>query len=453
MEKKTIKLSDKQDKFIFSSLRDCAFGGGWGNGKTLAGCIKTFFHLQNNKDALAFVGRKDATDLRDSTMQDFREWFGDKLIENRGERSFTYKPTNSKAIFRHADDLGKLTNINLSFFWLDQAEELTLSEYTFLKGRLRRSIDGIRQGCITFNMEGHNWIWDKWKKQSLPNHMLVEGATHENKEHLPADYLEDLEVLKQTSPNVYKRYVLGNWDVFEGQIYGEYSDKIHVIDPFTIPKEWTKVFALDHGLTNPTAGLWGAVDYDDNLYIYDGHYQAGELVSYHAEKIKAKTGEDEISAYLIDPSCAQQNAINRRSVMGEYLRQGIYFMPAKNDVRAGINRVKEYLRVDPNRIHPIDNVKGSPRLFIFDVEGTIKLREELPQYKWKSLRGKVGEENQPEKPNKYFDHAADALRYMIMYLWKPVKQVKKTSHKNDPTIDDSLSESLGGNKQEHWLEI
>jgi hypothetical protein len=142
---------------------------------------------------------------------------------------------------------------------------------------------------------------------------------------------------------------------------------------------------------------------EHNIYIIDEHYEAGQLVSYHAGKIHEKRIGRNVLYTVIDPACKQRNGLSGKSVIDEYRDYDVFTHPGNNDVLAGINRVSEYLRVD--------EVTKKPRLFIF--RGCSHLIEELQQYRWERMRPGA-ETNEPESPVKAHDHAADALRYLIM---------------------------------------
>lgn len=430
--------------FVFDEHRYAGYGGGFGNGKTLAGSLKAYFHCQQ-KDAFFLIGRKHATDLSDSTQRDFLSLFGHmgKFSPKNGSFKF-YRDGKmwSEVIFRHLDDLQSLTNMNLSGFWIDQAEEVSEDAFDFLIGRIRRPVKK-REGFITFNPNGHDWIWRRFKKgigvdgkqlSDISDYYLVMASTLENQENLPDDYLKGL----LAQPKEWrKRYVEGSFDVFSGQIFDEFNPRIHVLQTsFEIPQTFERFRMIDHGTAvgHATCCLWGAVDFDKNIYIYQEYYKEDEVVSKHVEminkmsKVRNTNGDilDDAYAYtVIDPSThakTKEKDGYRFSVADEYLDAGISTIAAQNDVRAGINRVKEYMKIDPTRYHPFlrdaegDPLMGSPRLFIFpQCENLI---EEIQQYRWKTYTGKmlanIDRDDPKEAPVKRKDHSVDALRYGIM---------------------------------------
>ena len=110
----------------------------------------------------------------------------------------------------------------------------------------------------------------------------------------------------------------------------------------------------------------------------------------------------------------QKEGKTGRSVIDEFSDNGVYVTPANNDVRAGINRTQERFKLK----------NGKPSIKIF--QNCVNLRTELQTYRWKDLKpGAV--QDSPEKPVKKEDHAVDALRYMICYLYDTPSEVRKMS--------------------------
>jgi hypothetical protein len=442
-----LTLTPKQERFIFhkefpetAQAKVAAYGGGVGNGKSFAGCIKVHNHCMENPGAFVLVGRRHATDLRDSTLKDFLALFGDYGVYKESEKKFTY-PNGSEIIFRHLDDLRSLTNMNLSYYWVDQAEEVPEDAFLFLNGRIRRQRGPQGQyikergGALTFNMDGHNWIWRRLKMHRDTNgdplknpqeYCLIVATSHENP-NLPADYREWIESMPKDWVD---RFVYGSWDDHAGQIFSEWRPSVHVIDPFPIPNSWERFRSIDHGQNNPTACGWYAVDFDGNIYKYQEYYQEKSVVSEHVKNINTlsmiptsdgRMVMDEYAYTLIDPSTsAKTRERNGRlfSVADEYYEAGIATLPAQNDVLAGINRCREYLTIDPARYHPTKTnddgspFKGAPKFFVFRGRCP-NFEEEVAGYKWKPIKYGV-EQNNHEAPVKKNDHSVDEWRYGIM---------------------------------------
>jgi len=274
-------------------------------------------------------------------------------------------------------------------------------------------------------MEGHNWIWRLFKNDAtrLPDTLLVESTTYDNAANLPADFLKQLETLPEM---VKKRYVMASWDAFEGQVFDEFDEHVHVIQPFAIPREWNRYESIDHGYNHPTAVLWWAVDFDGNVFAYDEHYERKMLIEEHVRAIlghrahSAFGGDSQtIQATYIDPSTRAENQEYKgqlTSIQKLYIahsNQKVFPIPAANDKAAGINLMKQFMKVDQERLNPRTGHKGAPRLFFFPT--CQNLIEEVRTYAWKRLRPQdEGKKAHPEEPVKVHDDAIDSMKYFIL---------------------------------------
>jgi len=207
---------------------------------------------------------------------------------------------------------------------------------------------------------------------------------------LPDEYVENL---KKTTPQGmwYDRRIKGLWVAAEGLVYENWNPNVHIVEPFDIPHDWKRVRGIDWGYTNPFVCLWGAIDNDGRLYVYDEYYVSQVLIKYHAVRINQTEGKYSWTAADHD---AQDNA--------ELREYGIKTIPAKKDVLVGIQKVAERLVVQED---------NRPRLYISrNCENTIR---EFGMYKWQEKKEGKPMKEEPEKLN---DHCMDALRYMVMEL-------------------------------------
>jgi terminase large subunit-like protein len=316
------------------------------------------------------------------------------------------------------DEPQKLTNLNLGWYLIDQAEEVPEDMFLMLNGRLRRR-NSPRKGMILFNPNGHDWIYKRWVRDKMDGHELIHAKTSDNP-NLTSDYLDQF---KQYPEAWKRRFFDGSFDVFTGQIWPEFDPDLHIIRPFEIPPWYEIIECIDHGRRNPTAVLWLAFDDQGNCFVVDEHYQAGQLVGYHANKIQKRRNNWGHPNYtVIDASAAQEDPNTGRSVIDEYWDYGIYTIPSDRHVIARVNRVAEWLRLDPEHRHPLsgelaqepedpDEEYGFPRLYIF--QNCVNLIEHLPQYKWKP-KPPNQEADAKEEPLGKDDHDVDALGYGLM---------------------------------------
>lgn len=418
-----------------------AYMGGVGSGKSLILCIAMLTQAVTHGGDYV-IARAFMPELRRTTMRQFLDICPPELIiEHRVADAEIHlrTATGKKSIiyFVGLDEPGKLRSLNLSGFGIDEASYVTEEAFLLLQSRLR-NVQGLRKGILVGNPMGHNWIYQYFlkkaifkTKQDAAKYCLIVAPSTENV-HLPEGYVEGM--MASYSKDRIEREIMGSFDSFAGQIYTEFNRNVHIVKPFDIPKEWPRRIGMDHGFTNPTAALWIATDYDNNVYVYREFYKSGWLIE-EVCKGNKKTKEhgivglskkEEIEGIWIDPSTKAKRGQTGGSDWDIYLEnipKKWSLVPANNEVNAGIDRVKSFLK---------PHIKtNKPKLFIFDT--CVNLIEEMTQYRWAELpEGSRGSKNELEKPHKYNDHACDALRYIIMSLPEGPDEIKRNDHWTTP---------------------
>jgi phage terminase large subunit-like protein len=206
---------------------------------------------------------------------------------------------------------------------------------------------------------------------------------------------------EELSARRYGRFVSG-----KGLVYPEFDERVHVIEPFDVPKEWYDLVSIDPGLNNPTSCHFYAADFDGNVYVVAEHYEKGQPVPHHARRLKETArrlgwhfdGKGRLEA-LIDSAAGQRTLAAQKSVAELFYEADILVNTRVNkDLFSGISRVKSYLKP----------LSGPPRLYIFS--SCRELIREIKGYFWGS----------GDTPRKADDHALDELRYYLMHRGEPV---------------------------------
>ena len=206
---------------------------------------------------------------------------------------------------------------------------------------------------------------------------------------LDPSYIENL---KKSTPEGmwYNRKILGQWVAAEGLVYKMFDTNVHVIDDdVPIGDDWPRYRAVDFGYNNPFVCLWGAVDHDNRLYIYDEYYVSGKLIKEHAKQILLR--KEPIVCTVAD---------HEKQERMELQDSGVYTRAADKEVDHGIQKVAERMVVRGD---------GTPGLYI--KRKCKNLIRELGIYIWKPASDGQPKKEEPLKKN---DHAPDPLRYMIM---------------------------------------
>lgn len=333
--------------------------------------------------------------------------------------------------------------------WLHFDEEPPKPIYTECLARL---VDTNGEWWITMTpVEGVTWIYDDLYEPNIDleptdrSVQIVEINTLENP-YLTQEGVENLVESMDKDDTVTR--IGGGFVRKGGRIYKNFDptpgalqvlpESIRDPKSYFPASRWMWILALDHGLNNPTAVLWIAVNDDGFCVVFDEWYHADYTVDQHAEVLKRKIKlHGRFPDLLVaDPAITQRNGVSGTSIKQEYQKYGLSFILGNNDVKSGIIRVKRYFNPteyvgNPAKRHPLyggrmvlpnatdDVVCPSPtgkypRLLI-DPK-CVKTIWEAKGYRWKTYTDKKKQyENNPyDEPHKKDDHAMDALRYAIM---------------------------------------
>lgn len=442
-------LKQQQAHALKSKYR--GFCGGWGNGKTTWGCVEFFLRLMEYPGTNSIIARKTRPELKSTTWDMWVNgdttqdtgWHGvPKEVIKKYNQSDLYMElrNGSKIHGLPLDDPKKIENYNLGLFWIDQAEEVEEDIFLKFHGRLRQH-KTPREGLLTFNPNGHNWLWKRFittkrSKDFKRAYKCIEASPFDNP-NLPEDYLEQFAHLPD---HWYQRFVEGSHDVFVGQIFPDFNEQIHVIAPFKIPSDWERWMCVDPGLRNEGAAVWCARDLDGWVYCYREIVEAGQPVDWWAASIydaeaEADYGgpEEEMDERLIGPEARQRAQTDGKSVLDLYEECGLDFSLADRDPASRISRITEFLRAEPRHLAPPSDDDGperNPGLRIFST--CPKIIEYLPQYRWRPQRTNYTEEQPAEAPRRKDDHPIDCLGHILVALDGELPEVEDHSQNLDP---------------------
>lgn len=194
----------------------------------------------------------------------------------------------------------------------------------------------------------------------------------------------------------YKRFILGLWVMADGIIYDMFNDaNLYDELPQEVRANARRYITIDYGTSNPMVFLDcyddGETVWVDREYYYSGRDRGVQKTDMqYLKDFKEFVGEDYPDFVIIDPSAASFKLL---------LRQNRYRVKdADNDVLNGIRKVASAIfmrRLKVNR----------------SCKNMIK---EFMSYLWDEKAAERG----VEQPMKQFDHAMDAIRYLVNTLIK-----------------------------------
>ena len=392
-----------------------------GTGKSRV-CLEKVWHLANKYPGLrALILRKVRSSLTETGLYTFEMFvlgMDHPLVENgptRGHRHSYVLPNGSEIVVGGIDKPGKILSSEYDIIYIQQGEEITITDVENIETRLRASILPFQQLLIDVN-------------PGAPTHHLytkyIQGvyrmifATHEDNPTL-FDQIKKvwtdrgqkyLERLNRLTGVRLQRFRYGKWVAAEGAIYSFEVSK-HVVKRFDIPYNWTKICVVDFGFNEPFVALWLAVSPDKDIYVYREYYKSQRLVEDHAKLMLELEDGEKIAKTIADHDSEDVATLQR------YLGRKV--AKAWKSILPGIEAIEKRLT---NKL----NGKPKPRLFYMEGSSVgvdrelaeaglpTSLLQEWPSYAWEAS----GDDARPNKdiPMDYDNHALDALRYGVAHI-------------------------------------
>jgi hypothetical protein len=464
-EFKIIKDSEQQH-YLQSRNQIQIFGGGFGNGKTGTTCVKVLDLAINYPGSRGVFARSTKPKLEDTVKPEFFKWCPvDWIAKMPTEKHNDVILKNGSSVhFRHVRQEGKgrgenasnLLSATYDYAAVDQIDDpaFTHKDLLDLMGRLRGTTKYVGEDktmpligpqwlMITCNPT-RNWvfrelvnplhiykrngivtaklIYDKHTKRCLVD--LFEADTYSNQHNTGENYVRLLEAAYKGS--MASRFLKGEWGAYEGLVYPEFDQAIHVLEQHQLREyivsvinsgEFGIIEGYDHGIVVPSCYLLGIVDKYNNTYIIDGIYEVGVKIADFADRIREiRSSWNIIPSDPIDADPAIFRVGTHKELVGEsvsqmYSDEGITMRRGNNNIVAGVAKIASHLMVQKFHYNPVIGEYGSPHLFFSsELEW---LANEIGDYYWnRNIAG-----DNVDKPRDTNDHAMDTLKYM--YTTRP----------------------------------
>lgn len=280
-----------QKALIDCPLPEVFFGGARGGGKTDGMLGKwALKEAQYGAEFNAVMFRRTTVSSEDA-IERSKQIFGPiggkfneaKLrwrMPNGGRVSFAYLDS--------IDDAQEYQGRNVTDAWIEEAGQYPDSAPIDRLQAVLRSAAGVPTQLVsTANPggPGQHWIKDRYELHPFPRRpkvirrVLDNGAHHlvavipsritDNRILLEGDpsYINRLHLVGNA--NLVRAWLDGDWSAVEGAFFDNWSERRHVIEPFEIPRSWTRFRSGDWGSARPFSIGWWAIVSDD--------YQIGSL--------------------------------------------------------------------------------------------------------------------------------------------------------------------------------
>jgi len=456
-------------RFLECRTKVQLLGGGFGNGKTAAACVKAVGLAMDYPGSNGLIARETYPKLNDTIRKEFYKWVPRNEVKRwptKDDNTLIFK-NGSVINFRYLSQRGKQTDdgfstsnlLSATYDWaiVDQVEDPGIEHKDFLDllGRLRGSasykgndksmpMTGPRWLILTCNPTA-NWVY---KKLVRPYHKFIatgtvgedllhdrhtmeplitvlEGSTYENKHNLEPDFLQGLEAAYVGQMR--DRFLLGEWAAYEGLVYPAFSTHVHMIPRGHFAKvlyeaadhrvKFNAYQSLDFGMSSPSCYLLAFSDELGRIFIVDGFYEPTPNISTLGKKI-LELQEKYYDYFEYDDPIYCDPAIFKRTVVdgtgkgaatvARLLRENhdLNVVAGQNNIASGIMKVAEYLTPKPG-LHYNKEEPFGPGIYFCDELDWIE--EEFTGYFWKS----DGQGNRLDEPRDHKDHAMDSLKYLL----------------------------------------
>lgn len=437
--------SPQQRQFTLAGPHPTLMLGGYGSAKTFGACVKLHRLMSKYPGSRWAIIRRVHKHLKATTMITFDQMSPSNAVAARNDTDGTREFINgSSVIFLGLDtpgSLGVLQGLEINGAFVDQAEEISEKIWDLIDSRVGRwtKLENMppRYLFATANPTDElHWLFERFAEESprreewrAKGYECIVADSRSNK-FLPS---ANLEALLSKDDEFQRRFVRGEWGNPEGRIFT--VDPLSYLDP--TPELVARITSgmhlhrsLDHGDSSPTACLWEATDGDGNIYVYREYYVPDRLISDHRRAISVLSGKETYRSNLADPSIFHKTAQKyggKWSISDEYSdnrvlphNTALYWSPADNAELTTRSRLKEYLRVDPEHLHPVTRVKGAPRLYFLRrtaeyTNGCDRTILELKSQKRLKIEEAGGRDvYSDDRDDTVPDHAYDALKYFVV---------------------------------------
>ena len=369
------------------------------------------------------MARRYRTDLKESSIYVLMQYvyknepekFGVRVVGGSNPREFHYE-NGSVITTRGLDDPQGALGGAYDFVFISQAEELTEKQWNILVSR----VSG-RAGNAPYSQ----LIADA--NPGPPHHFLMHRENLKTIASLHKDNPEIYdqktgELLESGAPRIAALHALtgvekerllhGRWVAAEGLVYDDFDPNVHVIP--NVKPGGPRYLSIDFGFNNPFVCQWWKIDEDGRMIMTRELYKTGMLVEDAARIIERVCRENE--EWVLGVVC-DHDAEGRATLERHFGTNTIPAIKGKGSVVGGIDLVKSRLALQKD---------GKPRLYIcsdatIEVDRTLiekrqptSTRQEFGTYMWKE--GSVRNDNIYDEPEKKYDHALDALRYMVLFF-------------------------------------
>ena len=256
------QMSEKQKLFVDANTQEVLYGGAAGGGKSHVQVMDAMMFALKYPGSKQLVLRRTFAELDKSIIRTVLSIYPREIFRFNSSSHVGRFANGSIIDFGYIaseNDVYQYQSAEYDVIRFDELTHFTETQYIYMLSRVRGTNGYPKQIKSSTNPGGvgHQWVKKRFVDPAPANTVFV-GEGGLSKVFIPA-LLSDNPFLEKNDPTYRERLMAlserdkkallyGDWNIFEGQYFDEFNEKIHVCEPFVIPKEWRRYRAIDYGL-------------------------------------------------------------------------------------------------------------------------------------------------------------------------------------------------------------
>lgn len=434
--------SNKQAIFHTSKAYETFFGGAAGPGKTAALAAEAITAALEQENTFVYVFRKTMPEIMLSIHSEISRQLSPynnackpkNSIDFNGQ-SHRWKFPNGSfiqyAFCQYDVDMYRYQSAEIHTLLVDELTHFKQEWYEYFKTRVR-STRGHRLRVMAASNPGnvgHGWV----KKYFVDNGDQVIFTDPVNQrtrqfikaiidDHPDAQFRANYIITLESIINERLRKALrwGDWNTFEGQVFMEWDERIHVIDelPEKLLETSHKYIGYDVGRRDPASCHWIAVAPENDqgvkhLYVYREYYQQYKDAKQWATEVKEVIDEEPIE-FMVLPHDAYSIGGGASKSLADTFDEFDIPLARANTLSRGSRMHRQDILHQLLQVSP----DGLPYLLVHkNCSNLIRTIPDLP----------YSETKREDIDEKAEDHAYDSLTYALIVIDDPESWIASPS--------------------------
>ena len=337
------------------------------------------------KDGLVVILGVTKSTIERNVLEPMRNMYGSHLVGeiNSQNKCYLFGEWVYCLGAEKVSQVSKIRGASIKYCYGDEVADWSEEVFNILKSRLDKEYSCF-DGSLNPQSPSH------WLKQFIDSDadIYCQKYTIFDNPFLSKEFVANL--CKEYEGTVYyKRYILGEWAIAEGLVYGMFNDS-NIYDEEVRPhNDCLYWLSIDYGTMNPFAiGLMEMNNIGRVRQVKEYHYSGRETgttidnEAYYKQIVNIADGFL-IQGIVIDPSAAAMKATIKK--YGQFS-----IIDGNNDVNNGIQEVAKYINLGMLQIH----------------KNCTETKKEFETYAW-------DDEAVEDTVIKESDHHMDLIRYFI----------------------------------------